>query len=274
MNAARWPVRVLHEQLDSLLPGLAVEVLPTIDSSNTELLRRARRGALPPTLLIAEEQTAGRGRQGRAWYSGAGDVLAVSLALPYAPRDWSGLSLAVGVAVAESLQPRLPAGAGAGAAPRLLLKWPNDLWLDDGRKLAGILIETTEIADGSGRRCVIVGVGLNLQPPPDGGLRTPAACLQDVDARLDGPSALLRYAAPLVRTLLGFAEAGFAPYQPRFERRDYLKGRAVQLSDGVQGTARGVDDGGALLVQTADGVQRITSAEVSVRPAPPAARRS
>jgi len=264
MSRTDWPLDALREQLTPLLPGLVVEVLASIDSSNTELLRRARRGALVPTLLIAEEQTAGRGRQGRAWYSGAGDVLAVSLALPYAPRDWSGLSLAVGVALAESLQPQLP--ARAGAAPRLQLKWPNDLWLDDGRKLAGILIETTEIADGSGRRCVIVGIGLNLRPPPGDGLRTPPACLQDVDERLDGPAALLRYALPLVRTLLGFAESGFAPFQARFDRRDHLKGRAVTLSNGVQGTARGVDDDGALRVQTAQGVQRITSAEVSVRP--------
>lgn len=266
MSATHWPLRELREQLTPLLPGLIVEVLPTIDSSNSELLRRARKGALVPTLLIAEEQTAGRGRQGRAWYSGAGDVLAVSLALPYAPRDWSGLSLAVGLALAESLQPQVP--GRPSDTPRILLKWPNDLWLADGRKLAGILIETTEIAGSGGARCVVVGIGLNLWLPPEAGLRAPAACLQDVDADLDGPEALRRYALPLVRTLLGFAEAGFAPFQTRFDRRDYLKDRAVVLSSGEQGTARGVDDGGALLVQTAQGMRRITSAEVSVRPAP------
>ncbi|WP_024538444.1 biotin--[acetyl-CoA-carboxylase] ligase [Comamonas badia] len=270
MSLSDWPLAALREQLAPLLPGLLIEVLPTIDSSNTELMRRARRGALPPTLLIAEEQTAGRGRQGRSWYSGAGDVLAVSLGLPYAPRDWSGLSLAVGISVAESLQPHLP--ARASHRPRIELKWPNDLWLADGRKLAGILIETAEIADGSGQRCAIVGIGLNLQPPPEQGLRTPAACLQDVDDTLDGPAALLRYAAPLVRTLLGFAAYGFAPLQPRFEQRDYLRGKAVALSDGTRGRALGVDDDGALRMETAAGVQRITSAEVSVRPAPADAR--
>src|SRR5690606_5318600 len=90
MSRTDWPLDTLREQLAPLLPGLVIEVLASVDSSNTELLRRARRGSLVPTLLIAEEQTAGRGRQGRAWYSGAGDVLAVSLGLPYAPRDWSG----------------------------------------------------------------------------------------------------------------------------------------------------------------------------------------
>lgn len=266
MSLGDWPLAALRAQLTPLLPGLVIEVLPTIDSSNTELMRRARKGALPPTLLIAEEQTAGRGRQGRSWYSGAGDVLAVSLGLPYTPRDWSGLSLAVGLSVAESLQPQLP--ARASQQPRIELKWPNDLWLADGRKLAGILIETTEIADGSGQRCAIVGIGLNLQLPPESGLRTPAACLQDVDDTLDSPAALLRYAAPLARTLLGFAAYGFAPLQPRFEQRDHLKGKLVVLSDGTHGRALGVDDDGALRVQTAAGMQRITSAEVSVRPAP------
>ena len=134
MSLGDWPLAALRAQLTPLLPGLVIEVLPTIDSSNTELMRRARKGALPPTLLIAEEQTAGRGRQGRSWYSGAGDVLAVSLGLPYTPRDWSGLSLAVGLSVAESLQPQLP--ARASQQPRIELKWPNDLWLADGRKLA------------------------------------------------------------------------------------------------------------------------------------------
>lgn len=263
MSAPRWLVRRLHDALAPLLPGLAVEVLPTIDSSNTELLRRARRAPLAPTLLIAEEQTAGRGRLGRQWYSGAGDVLALSLGLPFAPRDWSGLSLAVGVAVAEGLQPHWPA-QGSGVA-RIQLKWPNDLWLSDGRKLAGILVETA--TDTTGQRCLVVGIGLNLRPPPEQGLRTPAACLQDIDPRLDGPAALERIAVPLVRTLLGFAEAGFAPFRARFAQRDYLQGLAVTLGTGGQGTARGVDDDGALRVQTAQGVQRITSSEVSVRPA-------
>lgn len=260
-----WPVQRLREALTPLLPGLAIEVWPTIDSSNTELLRRARRGPLAPTLIVAEEQTAGRGRLGRSWYSGAGDALAVSLGLPYAPRDWSGLSLAVGVGLAESLQPQRPA-PGSSAA-RVELKWPNDLWLADGRKLAGILIETAEMAGPLASRCVVVGVGLNLRLPPPDGLRSPAACLDDVDPRMDGPAALERMVPALVRTLLGFAESGFAPFQPRYARRDYLEGRAVTLSTGEEGVARGVDDDGALRVQTARGLQRITSSEVSVRPA-------
>ncbi|MFZ3125431.1 MAG: biotin--[acetyl-CoA-carboxylase] ligase, partial [Acidovorax sp.] len=108
----RWPAEAIWEAVSPLLPGFTVEVLPTIDSTNTELMRRARAGRCEPTLLVAEQQTAGRGRLGRAWQSDAGASLMMSLGLPLAPRDWSGLSLAVGVSVAESLQPVLPALGG------------------------------------------------------------------------------------------------------------------------------------------------------------------
>ena len=124
-----WPCDAIRDALAPLLPGCRVEVLAEVASTNSELMRRARDGQTEPTLLVAERQTAGRGRLGRAWHSGRGDALTFSLGLPLAPADWSGLSLAVGVSVAESLH------------PQLRLKWPNDLWLDD-RKLAGILIET------------------------------------------------------------------------------------------------------------------------------------
>ena len=104
----RWPAEAIWEAVVPQLPGFTVEVLPTVDSTNTELMRRARAGQSDPVLLVAEQQTAGRGRLGRAWRSQPGDSLMFSLGLPLAPADWSGLSLAVGVSVAESLQPVLP----------------------------------------------------------------------------------------------------------------------------------------------------------------------
>lgn len=79
-----------------VLPGFTVEVLPSIDSTNTQLMRRARAGLAEPTLLVAELQTAGRGRLGRPWRGAVGDALMFSLGMPLAPADWSGLSLAVG----------------------------------------------------------------------------------------------------------------------------------------------------------------------------------
>ncbi len=275
----RWPAEALWEAVAPQLPGFTVEVLPSVDSTNTELMRRARAGQVEPVLLVAEQQTAGRGRMGRAWHSQAGDSLTFSLGMPLAPVNWSGLSLAVGVSVAESLQPVLP--PAGGAVPRVGLKWPNDLWLGGrggDRKLGGILVETASfvvpqgatagVASAGSARYVVVGVGLNVRPQPGEGMSLPPGSLQEVEDGLDAPAALLRVAAPLVGMLQSFAAYGFAPMQPRFALRDVLQGRTVQLSDGTSGMAHGVGEDGALLVHTAGGMLPITSSEISVRPAP------
>ena len=272
----RWPAEAIWEAVVPQLPGFTVEVLPTVDSTNTELMRRARAGQSDPVLLVAEQQTAGRGRLGRAGRSQPGDSLVFSLGLPLAPADWSGLSLAVGVSVAESLQPVLP--PPGSATPRVGLKWPNDLWLGGAggeRKLGGILVETASFVApqgaaapaSAGTRYVVVGVGLNIRPPDAAGMGLPPGGLQEVDVLLDAPTALLRVAAPLVAMLQSFAGYGFAPMQPRFALRDVLQGRSVVLSDGHSGTAQGVGEDGALWVLTDSGMQPVTSSEVSVRPA-------
>lgn len=272
----RWPAEAVWEAVAPLLPGFTVEVLPSIDSTNTELMRRARAGQTEPTLLVAEQQTAGRGRLGRVWQSDVGASLMLSLGLPMAPRDWSGLSLAVGVSVAESLQPTLPP-MEPGQPPRIGLKWPNDLWLSGDRKLGGILVETASFvapqaahpttAQGTAARYVVVGIGINVLPRSGEGMSMPPGSLQDVEPGLDAPAALLRIVPPLVAMLQGFEACGFAPVQPRFAARDVLQGRPVTLSDGQNGTAHGVAEDGALLVHTAQGMQTVTSAEISVRPA-------
>jgi BirA family transcriptional regulator, biotin operon repressor / biotin---[acetyl-CoA-carboxylase] ligase len=231
-------------------------VLHEVDSSNSELMRRARAGHSEPVLLVAERQTAGRGRLGRAWQSAAGDSLTFSLGLPLAPADWSGLSLAVGVSVAESLH------------AEIRLKWPNDLWIAD-RKLGGILIETASFGDGAGARYAVIGVGINIAPRDGQGLSTPPAALRDLLAQADASSALQRIAVPLVRDLQAFEQAGFGPFHARFDARDALRSRPVILSDGSSGTAQGVSESGALLVHTAAGLQAVSSSEVSVRPTAP-----
>jgi BirA family biotin operon repressor/biotin-[acetyl-CoA-carboxylase] ligase len=259
MNATlpcHWPSEDLWQAVFPLLPGFTVEVLAQVDSTNAELMRRARAGQNSPTLLIAEHQSAGRGRLGRVWSSedeaGAAG-LTFSLGLPLQPRDWSGLSLAVGLSLAHSLHPSVG------------LKWPNDLWLNE-RKLGGILIETAAVA-GAAPRQVVIGVGLNLRSPHLAGLSTPAVGLDTLEPQADAQAVLRRLALPLVQALLAFERHGFAPLQATFAARDVLHGRAVQLSDGTQGVALGVDVDGALRLQTPTGVQRVTSAEVSVRPA-------
>ena len=253
----RWPAEAIWEAVAPDLPGFTVEVLPQIDSTNTELMRRARAGQLEPILLVAERQTAGRGRLGRQWHSevaNAGTIpsLTFSLGLPLSPSDWSGLSLVVGLSVAQSLH------------PDLRLKWPNDIWFQD-RKLAGILIET---ASFDGVRYVVMGVGINMQQPDPLGLSTPPAWLADLLPDLDAAETLFRVVAPLVRAVQAFQTQGFAPFRLRFAERDALAGRAVTLSDGTTGTAQGDDDAGALLVHTSVGMKTINSSDVSVRPTP------
>ena len=255
------------------LPGFTVEVLPSIDSTNTELMRRARSGLMEPVLLAADEQTAGCGRLGKGWHSRPGQSLTFSLALPMAPADWSGLSLAVGVSLAESLH------------PDVRLKWPNDLWFEQ-RKLGGILVETAStgaaLAGGAAaQRLVVVGVGLNIARPAAASVAAlgvamessapamPAMAPAGLSELLVGATAgevLERIAGPLVRDLLAFEAHGFPAFAWRFEARDALLGMDVQLSDGTRGTACGVDAQGALRVRTAHGLQTVTSSEVSVRP--------
>lgn len=247
------------------LPGLTVEVLPSIDSTNSELMRRARTGLMEPVLLVAEEQTAGRGRAGKGWFSRPGQSLTFSLALPLSPADWSGLSLVVGVSLADSLHADVK------------LKWPNDLWLHD-RKLGGILVETAGHGDSATRkRLVVVGVGINMARPAAGtvtALASPAsstvpvppAGLAEVLVGLTAGEVLERVVPPLVQDILGFEAGGFAPFADRFAQRDALRGRTIQLSDGTRGTAEGVNAQGALLLRTALGTRLVTSSEVSVRP--------
>lgn len=264
----RWPSEAIWEAVAPQLAGFTVEVWPEVDSTNSELMRRAHGGQTDPLLLVAERQTAGRGRLGRDWQSGGNGsgtaglpALTFSLGLPLHPVDWSGLSLAVGLSVVQSLHPALQ------------LKWPNDVWLQD-RKLAGILIETTSVAD---LRYAIIGIGINILPPEGDGMRTPPAALVELLPEADAPAVLLRVVPDLVRRVLAFEAEGFAPLRADFHARDVLYGRQVIATNGTAGLASGVDGSGALLVHTAGGVQKISSAEVSVRPmhaAEPSMKRS
>ena len=180
-----------------------------------------------------------------------------TLGLPLAPKDWSGLSLAVGVSVADSLDP--------SSSARVRLKWPNDLWVDD-RKLVGILIETAVPQGDAAQRYVVIGVGVNVGPREADGLRMPPAWVQEWQPDATPGALLLDVVPPLVATVQAFAERGFAPFAERFTARDALQGREVQLSDGTTGLCEGVGWGGELLVRTAAGLQSITSSDISVRP--------
>jgi len=267
-----WPAEDLWLAMVAKQPGLTVEVLPEVDSTNTELMRRARVGQTEPVLLVADSQTAGRGRLGRPWHGEAGQALTFSLGLMLRPADWSGLSLAVGLSLAQSLDPQGQLG--------VRLKWPNDLWVKQPLaptswgKLAGILIETAlptgmGYSGAQGReqaRYCVVGVGINIAPPVADGLSTAPLGLQDLQSGITPPEALTKVAEPLLATLLAFERTGFAPLQNAFNARDALRNLPVTLSDGRHGVARGVDATGAMRVDTELGQEVISSSEVSVRP--------
>lgn len=297
-----WRADVLWQQLDAELPGVSVEVVARAESTNTQLIERARladgRRDLPvtapgeldrageptpgprgrragdtqPMLLVAEHQTRGRGRQGRLWHSAPGASLTFSLSLRFAPSEWSGLSLAVGVALAEALDP-----LADGRAPRIGLKWPNDLWLVDstapsglpGRKLGGVLIETLVVGS---HRVAVIGIGLNVVPLKVPDLATGYACLQELDTQASAPSVLHAVALPLARALRRYERQGWAAFADRYPARDLLRNRRVVLTAGAgrpatEGLALGLGADGTLQVRTDDGqVQSVGSGEVSVRP--------
>ena len=262
-----WDPETLWQTLEPLAPGLSIEIVPETGSTSTTLLERSRRGLTEPALLVAERQTAGRGRLGRSWWSDAapGSALTFSLGLRLAPADWSGLSLVVGLALAEALD---PAGGHLG------LKWPNDLWLrGQDRKLGGLLIEVAPLADAlsAQERWLVIGIGLNIAPLPAGTadpalFRTGHAGLQEIDPALDAPAALHRVAAPLLRAVLDFGLQGGAVALARFAARDVLAGRRVQVGE-LAGIASGIAHDGALLLRDEAGrLQMVHSGEASVRP--------
>jgi len=243
---------------------ITIQVVDSIDSTNSELLRRAARADVHRHLLVAERQQAGRGRRGREWSALAGGSLTFSLGWRFERRaaQLGGLSLAAGVAVARALE-------GSGYRD-LELKWPNDV-LHRWRKLAGILIELTEDAVGS--TIAVIGVGVNVRVPPSlrGKVAGPVTDLAgiDGDVSIDRNLLLACIAAELVTVLGHYAEKGFEPFRAEWPQRDALCGRPVQVlmpdASRILGVAAGVDTDGALLVERNARQLRFVNGEVSVR---------
>jgi BirA family biotin operon repressor/biotin-[acetyl-CoA-carboxylase] ligase len=238
--------------------GVQVEVVHETGSTNADLLARAPT-LDAPVLLIAENQTAGRGRAGRSWLSSAGNSLTFSLAWRFeaGPQALSGLPLALGVALAETL---------ARLGVQVRLKWPNDV-LKDGDKLAGILVETAPAERGI---WAVIGIGLNLVMPDEmeqaiGRSVAAAPWLARMDrdelmaALLDGLAAVLRE----------FERTGFAAFAGRWNMLHEYQGSEVRILDqGAvlhEGRAAGVDDAGRLLLDTSHGRITVAAGDVSLR---------
>jgi BirA family biotin operon repressor/biotin-[acetyl-CoA-carboxylase] ligase len=272
---AQWAAEALRRELEGLCPGgVLLEVVEEIGSTNAALLAalREQTADAAPTarVLVAQRQTAGRGRLGRIWHAQPGASLTFSVAWPLRRADASGLSLAAGVALAQALDPQVRAGAGPFT---LALKWPNDLWLRDprvdsgGRKLGGILIETT---GGPTWRWCVIGVGLNILPQTAGDFATGQAWLREIDPGATPASTLARITPALLEALKRFERLGFDAFLEGFRERDVLRGRevATTVPTLAAGRADGIDTSGRLLVQDALGVlHAVNAGDVSVRPA-------
>jgi BirA family biotin operon repressor/biotin-[acetyl-CoA-carboxylase] ligase len=236
-----------------------VEVVAETGSTNADLLARAPcLGA--PVLLVAEHQSAGRGRAGRSWLSAPGHSLTFSLAWKFdgGLRTLTGLPLAVGTALAETL--------GRLGQP-VQLKWPNDV-LKDGDKLAGILVETAAASEGA--VWAIIGIGLNLAMPDEleQQIGRPVAAVPWL-ARMDRDTLLAALLDGLVEALALFAKSGFAAFAARWNLLHGWQGQLVTLIDRGEvlheGLAAGVDDAGRLLLDTEGGRVAIVAGDVSLR---------
>lgn len=234
-----------------------------IDSTNSELLRAAGRGAPDLSVCLAERQSAGRGRRGRAWISPLGANVYFSLLKRFerGMGALSGLSLAAGVALAQALE-------DCGAVD-IALKWPNDVVVD-GRKLAGILVEAG--GEFLGPCFAVIGIGINLRLPQDIKTGQPATDLAQVcGGALTPRNRVVAYLlARLVDALDRFATGGFAAFADAYAARDALADKRVrvQAADGTRdGIADGVDARGALRVRHGATLAVYDSADVSVRAA-------
>ncbi|MDG4554811.1 MAG: bifunctional biotin--[acetyl-CoA-carboxylase] ligase/biotin operon repressor BirA [Candidatus Competibacter sp.] len=240
-----------------------LEVYPLLDSTNAYLLAGAAEEWPGGAVCLAERQTAGRGRQGRSWVSPFGAGLFASLLWRFdgQPAALSGLSLAIGIAVARTLRALGVAEVG--------LKWPNDiLWRE--RKLGGILLES---GSSAGALHVVAGIGLNVALPRQEALAIdqPWVDLREI-LGAEGVSRN-RLAALLINELveiLGrFEQGGFAGLAGEWARFDLSVGRRVRLrlpNAAVTGIVRGVDASGALLLESTDGrVNAYLGGEIGLR---------
>tara|TARA_R110001599_G_scaffold353408_3_gene592087 strand:- start:8799 stop:9779 length:981 start_codon:yes stop_codon:yes gene_type:complete len=255
----------LSPAADGLLTHLLL--LETVDSTNAEAMRLLESGEAAGFVCTAEQQSAGRGRRGRSWVSPFARNLYVSLAWQYhqGAAALEGLSLAVGVAVARAL--------AAHGLPPVQLKWPNDV-ICGGAKLGGVLLEM--IGDAAGSCQVVVGVGLNVSMPGRAATDIDQAWT-DIETVSNGEhpgrnvllATLLNELLPL---LASFEKEGFGPWREEWLALDAFADEAVVLHAGAStmaGIARGVDERGALQLETAGaGIQSIYGGEISLRRAP------
>jgi BirA family biotin operon repressor/biotin-[acetyl-CoA-carboxylase] ligase len=239
----------------------AIRALAEVDSTNAEARRRLEAGDPAPFWIMAERQVAGRGRRGRAWESLAGNLfLSGGFRLDRPPGEAALLSYAAALAVAGYLDEHAP-------AELVRLKWPNDVLLD-GRKVAGVLLESAPSGDGV---ALVVGIGVNLAAAPelDDGAATCVAA-HAPDARLTASAAAERVIQGFELWRSRWAKQGFAPLREAWLARAAGLGERVEARLGretVRGTFSDLDAEGALVIATDAGERRVRAGEVFFTPA-------
>ena len=237
-------------------------VFAQIDSTNGYVMAQARNAAPSGTVCFAQSQSAGKGRQGRQWISPQGANIYGSFLWHFSDiSTLNGLSLAIGVGVVRVLKKY---------GVTVNLKWPNDIYCD-AKKLGGILIEVTACADG--RNAAVIGLGLNVNLPPNiDGITQAYTDLQRIAptvtfSRNTLIAHLLNELLPLTAT---FEAQGLAAYVDEWRSYDCLLGKSVTVYAGKQaihGTVQGIDDNGLLKLQHANGEESVfASGEVSFSP--------
>lgn len=258
--------QALSAAADRIAPfGRRVVHFEQTGSTNDEAARLAGLGAEDGTLVIADAQTAGRGRLGRSWVSPPGAGLYASVVMrpplrrPLAPSGAEGLlTLAGGVGLAEGLR------AATGLAVEL--KWPNDLMAPGGgRKLGGILTEGS--SDGTALAFVVVGFGINLRGGFDGALADRATSLEaELGRPVERSAVLVECLAALAPRVRDLTEGRAAEIRARWQAwAPSAHGRPVEWTADAgrrSGVAEGIDDSGALLVRVGGSLERIVSGEV------------
>lgn len=245
------------------VPEAPVHVQPLITSTNQVMmseLNRWQRGEC----LLAEMQTAGRGRRGRQWFSPFGSQYIMSMfwQLEAGPAAAMGLSLAIGVSVVKSLE--------AMGYQSLGLKWPNDVYMEH-RKLAGILVEMAATVGGACQ--LVIGTGVNLQLPEEiiAAMDQPCAHLAEQNIAIDRNELCARMIRGLRDTLALFERSGLEPFLADWNRLDIFMEQPVKVMLGEQliyGTYKGIDTQGNMLLLTSEGaLQQFVGGEVSLRPA-------
>ena len=238
-----------------------VQIFGSITSTNDIAMKHAEARGDPGYVCVAEQQTAGRGRRGRPWVSPYGTNIYLSLVWDFfnGAAALEGLSLAVGVAVANALK--------AQGVDGVELKWPNDV-LVDGAKLGGILLEMT--GDPSGHCHVVLGIGINISVSKKDGavIDQPWVDAMALGVSIDRNEFISDIIGELVSMLVLFSEHGFAYFRDQWLALDAFKGKAVVVKMGkndVAGVASGVDKTGALRLDREGTIETIKGGEVSLR---------